>query len=91
MPKWLGVLSPKDSLSLAQLDLGETEAVALATEMHAEVLLMDERVGQQEAVRRGLRVSRCRYEPERDEEKWFHREKVQRLCVPYSLSSALPI
>ena len=56
-PKWLEVLSPKDSLTLAQLDLGETEAIALATEMHAEVLLIDEQAGRQEAVRRGLRVA----------------------------------
>jgi predicted nucleic acid-binding protein len=55
-PKWLEVLSPKDSLTLARLDLGETEAIALATEMHAEVLLIDEQAGRQEAVRRGLRV-----------------------------------
>ena len=41
-PKWLEVLSPKDSLTLAQLDLGEAETITLATEMHAEVLLMDE-------------------------------------------------
>jgi predicted nucleic acid-binding protein len=56
-PKWTEVLSPKHSLTLAQLDLGETEAIALATEMHAEVLLMDEQAGRQEAVRRGLRVA----------------------------------
>ena len=56
-PKWLEVLSPKDSLTLAQLDLGETEAIALATEMHAEVLLIDEQAGRQEAVRRGLKVA----------------------------------
>ena len=56
-PKWLEVLSPRDSLTLAHLDLGETEAIALATEMHAEVLLIDEQAGRQEAVRRGLRVA----------------------------------
>ena len=56
-PNWLEILSPKNSLTLAQLDLGETEAIALATEMHAEVLLIDEQAGRQEAVRRGLRVA----------------------------------
>ena len=29
-------------MTLAQLDLGEAETITLATEMHAEVLLMDE-------------------------------------------------
>src|SRR6266852_2781252 len=38
-PKWVEVLSPKSSLILAQLDLGESEAIALATEVHAEVVL----------------------------------------------------
>jgi predicted nucleic acid-binding protein len=56
-PEWLEVLSPKNSLNLAQLDPGESEAIALATEMHAEVLLIDERAGRREAVRRGLRVA----------------------------------
>jgi len=31
-PQWLEVLSPKSSLILAQLDLGESEAISLATE-----------------------------------------------------------
>lgn len=56
-PKWLEVLSPKESLTLAHLDLGETEAIALASEMRAELVLMDERAGRREAVRRGLRVA----------------------------------
>ena len=54
---WLEVLSPKSSVTVAQLDLGESEAIALATEMHAEVLLIDEQAGRQEAVRRGLKVA----------------------------------
>ena len=56
-PEWVEVLSPKSSLILAQLDLGESEAIALATEVHAEVVLIDEQAGRQEAVRRGLKVA----------------------------------
>jgi predicted nucleic acid-binding protein len=56
-PGWLEVLSPKSSLTLAQLDLGENEAIALATETHVELLLIDEQAGRQEAVRRGLKVA----------------------------------
>jgi predicted nucleic acid-binding protein len=44
-PEWVEVLSPKSRLILAQLDLGESEAIALATEVHAEVVLIDEQVG----------------------------------------------
>ena len=56
-PKWVEVLTPKSSLMLAQLDPGESEAIALATEVHAEVVLIDERAGRQEALRRGLKVA----------------------------------
>ena len=56
-PGWLEVLSPKSSLTLAQLDLGENEAIALATEVHVKLLLIDEQAGRQEAVRRGLKVA----------------------------------
>ncbi|HEY2015161.1 MAG TPA: hypothetical protein VGH38_16745 [Bryobacteraceae bacterium] len=56
-PTWLEVLGPKDRLVLAQLDLGESEAIALATELHADLLIIDEQAGRQEAVRRGLRVA----------------------------------
>jgi predicted nucleic acid-binding protein len=51
------VLSPKSSPALGQLDPGESEAIALAAEVHADVLLIDEQAGRQEAVRRGLRVA----------------------------------
>jgi predicted nucleic acid-binding protein len=51
------VLSPKGTLTLGQLDLGENEAIALATETHVELLLIDEQAGRQEAVRRGLKVA----------------------------------
>ena len=37
-PEWVEVLSPKSSLILAQLDLGESEAIALATEVDADVV-----------------------------------------------------
>jgi predicted nucleic acid-binding protein len=56
-PKWVEVLSPKSSLILPQLDLGESEAIALATEVYAEVVLIDEQPGRQEAIRRGLKVA----------------------------------
>jgi uncharacterized protein len=44
-----------DALAL-QLDVGEAEAIALAVEVGAELLLMDERRGRSAAVRLGRRV-----------------------------------
>jgi predicted nucleic acid-binding protein len=40
-----------------RLDPGESEAIALAAEVHADVVLMDDHAGRQEAIRRGLRVA----------------------------------
>jgi predicted nucleic acid-binding protein len=56
-PPWVEVLSPKGNVILGQLDLGESEAIALAAEVHADVVLMDEQAGRQEAIRRGMRVA----------------------------------
>jgi len=56
-PTWLEVIVPKHITAISQLDLGENEAIALATEMRVEVLLMDEQAGRQEAARRGLKVA----------------------------------
>jgi predicted nucleic acid-binding protein len=56
-PGWLEIQSPKNTVALAQLDLGESQAIALAIELGAGVLLIDEQAGRQEATRRGLKVA----------------------------------
>ncbi len=59
-PGWLEVLIPQSSVTVVQLDLGESEAIALAIGMHADVLLIDEQAGRQEAARRRSQVL-CRF------------------------------
>jgi predicted nucleic acid-binding protein len=57
-PQWLEVVSlkqPVDS-ALAHLDAGEREAISLASELQAVLLLMDERDGVTVARQRGLKV-----------------------------------
>jgi len=51
----LGLKQPVDS-ALAHLDAGEREAISLASELQAILLLMDERDGVAIARHRGLRV-----------------------------------
>jgi predicted nucleic acid-binding protein len=57
LPAWVEVVNAKSSLVPGHLDPGESEAIELAVEVHADVVLMDEQAGRQEAVRRGLRVA----------------------------------
>lgn len=55
-PAWVEVRAPQHIESLPGLHAGETEAIALAEELRAERLLIDERDGANAARRRGLHV-----------------------------------
>ena len=56
-PDWVHVQDPTGRiLSVPGLDPGELAAIALAEELEADALLMDERDGRREAERRGLPV-----------------------------------
>ena len=59
IPAWIEVslISSMPDAELAFLGLGEREAIQLAEEQHADLLLMDERKGRQEAKLRGLRTT----------------------------------
>jgi predicted nucleic acid-binding protein len=58
-PAWLEILSPApfhEDTALAKLDAGERDAIALAEELSADQLIVDEILGRREAERRGLSV-----------------------------------
>jgi predicted nucleic acid-binding protein len=57
-PPWIEVhhVAVGEEASLRRLDPGEREAIALAEELRADALIMDDRAGRKEAERRGLRV-----------------------------------
>lgn len=57
---WLQIRPVKDTLAVSmlldQLDAGESEAIVLARELQAGLLLMDERRGRRRAIQAGLNV-----------------------------------
>lgn len=57
---WLRVALVQDTLAVSllldQLDVGESEAIVLARELQAGLLLMDERRGRRRAIQAGLNV-----------------------------------
>ena len=58
---WLSVETPHDNALIAklraQLHIGEAEAIALALEHKADLLLVDEKLGREVARRLGLRIT----------------------------------
>jgi len=57
---WLRISPVEDNLAVSllldQLDAGESEAIVLARELQADLLLMDERRGRRRAIQAGLNV-----------------------------------
>lgn len=56
-PEWLEVRPAQAIVTDLKLGAGESEAIALALELHADALLLDDRKARQEAQRRGLTVT----------------------------------
>ena len=60
-PEWLHVIQPINQAAVVilrrQLDPGESEAIVLAAEISADLILIDEKKGRGIALGRGLRVT----------------------------------
>ncbi|HEY3856043.1 MAG TPA: DUF3368 domain-containing protein [Verrucomicrobiae bacterium] len=56
-PTWLTIKSPIHIDQSLPLDPGESEAICLAQEIHADALIVDESAARQHARERGLRVT----------------------------------
>lgn len=56
-PGWLEVRSAQATDPSLKLGAGESDAIALALELHADALLLDDRKARREAQRRGLTVT----------------------------------
>jgi predicted nucleic acid-binding protein len=54
LPGWIEIRTPTDVQRDPKLDPGEADAIALAEELHADALLIDEKRGRQAALQRGI-------------------------------------
>lgn len=57
LPFWVEVRAPNQLDATLTVDEGERQAICLAQEVHADVILMDDRKGRAQALRGGLRVT----------------------------------
>ena len=57
LPEWLTIQDPARVDPDLKLGIGESAAIALAEELKADWILLDERAGSREAERRGFRVA----------------------------------
>jgi predicted nucleic acid-binding protein len=57
LPGWIEVREPAAPDAALNLDPGERDAITLALELRADLVLLDERRGRREAVGRGLAVT----------------------------------
>jgi predicted nucleic acid-binding protein len=57
LPAWTSIQSAREIDAATQLGLGEREAIALARELKAAELLVDERLARKVAVQRGLLIT----------------------------------
>jgi predicted nucleic acid-binding protein len=59
-PNWIhfeAAINRDDPIFQGTLDTGESEAISLASAIHADLVLLDDRAARREAERRGLRVT----------------------------------
>lgn len=56
LPRWADIRAPADTSRFADLGSGEREAISLALETRADVVLMDDTLGRRAAVRAGVVV-----------------------------------
>lgn len=57
LPSWLKILAPREVDATLDLDLGEREAIALAQELRADRILLDEAKARRVAKECGLKVA----------------------------------
>ena len=56
-PEWLDISEPRSIEAIPRLHAGEEAAIALALELQAELLIIDDARGRQEAKKRGLAIT----------------------------------